>query len=147
MKIQLITAAVLIIVSCNQSHKTDELRSQTIIDSVNAVNLANEVKQHTIDSMQQVNQAHSTTTNNTYNQTTTSSGNSTTPAAKKGMSNRTKGALIGAGAGIVTGAVTGAATSKDKGKGAVVGGVIGGAVGSGVGYGIGAHKDRKDTVR
>ena len=58
-----------------------------------------------------------------------------TPAEKKQMSNKAKGALIGAGAG----ALTGAAVSKKKGKGAI----IGGAVGAGVGLGTGAILDKR----
>jgi hypothetical protein len=66
--------------------------------------------------------------------TVTSTGVTTT-TAKKGWSNRAKGAVIGG----VGGAVVGAAVSKKKGKGAV----IGGAVGAAGGYIIGNEKDKK----
>ncbi len=66
---------------------------------------------------------------------------------KKGASSQTKGALIGAGAGVVTGAAAGAIIDKNNpGKGAVIGGLIGGAVGSGVGLGAGMIKDKKDKA-
>jgi len=56
--------------------------------------------------------------------------------AKKGWSNKAKGAVIGG----VVGAVTGAAVSKDKkGKGAVIGGILGAAGG----FGVGAVLDKK----
>lgn len=58
---------------------------------------------------------------------------------KKGWSNATKGAVIGAGAGAIGGAVI----SKKKGKGAVIGGVLGAAGG----YIIGKNKDKKDTLQ
>ena len=63
------------------------------------------------------------------------------PAEKeKGMSNSTKGAVIGG----VGGAVTGAILSKKKGKGAIIGGVIGAAGG----YILGRKKDKaQDTAR
>lgn len=65
----------------------------------------------------------------------------TQPAEKeKGMSNSTKGAVIGG----VGGAVTGAILSKKKGKGAIIGGVIGAAGG----YILGRKKDKaQDTAR
>ena len=85
-----------------------------MIDSVNTANYASQVRQRTIDSMNAINGNSGMAVNDNTDK-------------KKKMSNKTKGALIGAGAGIVGGAVTGAATSKDKKKGAVVGGIIGGA--------------------
>lgn len=112
--------------------------------------LEKEIQQKTIDSLVAVNaetsnhQVNSTYTKGTNTNQNTSA--SITTEEKKRMSNKTKGVLIGTGAGIVGGAVTGAAVSKNKGKGAVVGGVIGGAVGAGVGYGIGAKKDN-DTLK
>ena len=54
---------------------------------------------------------------------------------RKGMSNGTKGAVVGG----VGGALAGAAISKDHSKGAIIGGVAG-ATG---GYLIGHHKDKK----
>jgi hypothetical protein len=147
MKKYLIILSVLTFVACNNSKNTEEQV------------LENEVRQRTIDSMATVNSTthhphanhHSGSTSNSSSSTTNNSvGNdniSTAPAKKKGMSNATKGALIGTGVGIVGGAVTGAATSKDKGKGAVLGGLIGGAVGSGAGYEIGANKDKKDVIK
>ena len=72
-------------------------------------------------------------------------GTTTTPAPvekKEGMSNATKGAVIGG----VGGAVGGAIISKKKGTGAVIGGIIGAAGG----YILGKKKDKKaaaDTTR
>ena len=151
MKKYFILFSVLALVGCNDSKKAEERGRE-------AANRENEIRQKTIDSMAEVNadqhhsgsgsnSSHSTThnssTSNDNNSGTTNGTNSTAPAKKKGMSNTTKGALIGTGVGIVGGAATGAAVSDDKVKGAVIGGVVGGAVGSGVGYGIGASKDSK----
>ena len=55
------------------------------------------------------------------------------------MSNSTKGAIIGGGAGAVGGAIL----SKKKGKGAIIGGILG----AGAGYIIGKKKDKKDTTK
>ena len=136
--------SVLAFVACNDSKKAEDQAREV-------ANHENEVRQRTIDSMETVNSETKHSDVNTSSSATNSSAandnKSSIPAKKKGMSNTTKGALIGTGAGIVGGAITGAATSKDKGKGAVVGGIIGGAVGSGVGYGAGAKKDHKDTVK
>ncbi len=134
MKKYLTMISVLALVACNDSNKAEE-----------AANRESEVRQRTIDSMAVVNASHHH--HHASASTTGEANNSAEPAQKKGMSNTTKGALIGTGAGITGGALTGAAVSKDKGKGAVVGGLIGGAVGSGVGYGVGAHKDKKDSVK
>ena len=64
-----------------------------------------------------------------------------TPAVseKKGMSNSTKGAILGG----VGGAVGGAVISKKKGKGAI----IGGAVGAAGGYILGRKKDKKEAAK
>jgi hypothetical protein len=152
MKKYLIIFCVLALVACNNSNKAQE-----------ASNRENAVRQRTIDSMSAVNSAtnhnyahssgshHSEATSNSSSSTTNNGAandtKSTVPAERKGMSNTTKGALIGTGVGIIGGALTGAATSEDKGKGALEGGIIGGAVGSGAGYGIGAEKDRKNAAK
>ena len=147
MKIYFVLATLLILMACNDSKNASDLARQTVLDSVRSVNLANDVKLETIDSMNKVNA-------NIHHQGTRQSANvqsapvNTTTAEKKKMSNAKKGTLIGAGAGIVGGAIVGAATSKDKGKGAVIGGIIGGAVGAGAGYEIGKNKDNKrDTIK
>lgn len=78
--------------------------------------------------------------------TNTGAGNSTgdAPASqgetakKEGMSNSTKGAVIGSAGGAVIGAVI---NKRNRGVGAVIGGVVGGAVG----YGLGKKKDSKET--
>ena len=59
------------------------------------------------------------------------------PVKKKGWSNATKGAVIGAG----TGAIGGAIISKKKGLGAVIGGMVGAAGG----YIIGKNMDKKNA--
>lgn len=134
MKKYLIALSVLAVVACNNSRKADE-----------QANRENEIRQRTIDSLEtaRANERHASAV---HTETTAPADHTSTEAEKKkGMSNTTKGALIGTGAGIATGAATGAAVnSKDRGKGAIIGGVVGGAVGSGVGYGIGAHKDKKE---
>ena len=158
MKKYLIILSVLAFVACNDSKKTEDQASET-------ANRENEIRQRTIDSMAALNSQtnhpevshssgshhHSGTVRNsstiTHNNNTVVNENTAdnTPTKKKGMSNKTKGALIGTGVGILTGAATGAATSENKGEGAVIGGVIGGAVGSGAGYGIGAERDKKNA--
>ena len=60
-------------------------------------------------------------------------------AKKEGMSNATKGAVIGGAGGAVIGAVL---NKKNRGVGAVIGGVVGGAVG----YGLGKKKDNKEAL-
>jgi len=138
MKKYLVIFGVLAVAACNAKRADD------------SANRENEIRQRTIDSIDAVNSSqnhHSNVTNNYYSSpgnNTVHENTSAEPVKKKGMSNTTKGALIGTGAGIATGAATGAAVSKDKGKGAIIGGVVGGAVGSGVGYGVGAHKDKKE---
>lgn len=130
--------SVLALVACNSAKTEEEL-------ALEALEHDNEIRQNTIDSLAAIKMEthnHNTTNSSTTNNTSTSS---TETTEKKGMSNKTKGALIGTGVGVVGGVVTGAAVSKDKKKGAVVGGVVGGAVGSGVGYGIGAQKDKKES--
>ena len=59
------------------------------------------------------------------------------PVKKKGWTNATKGAVIGAGAGAIGGAII----SKKKGLGAVIGGVVGAAGG----YIIGKNIDKKNA--
>jgi hypothetical protein len=142
MKFYLIVSTALLLAACNNSQNAADVAKQGIRDSVNDVNMANEVRQRTIDSMEATKHSSAASSNSTPTENSSSAVSSESPK-KKGMSKTTKGALIGAGAGIIGGAVTGAAVSKDKGKGAVVGGIIGGAVGSGVGYGAGAKKDNK----
>ena len=133
-----IGALSVMIASCSDS-KTAEIEraKQATIDSMNNV-AALQAKQRTIDSMEQVNHQHH------YNNSGSTENSQAATAEKKGMSNKTKGALIGTGAGVVAGAVAGALINKDDpAKGAVIGGAVGGAVGSGVGYGAGAAKDKK----
>lgn len=151
MKKYLMILSVLVFVACNNSQKAEDLARE-------AIEHDNEVRQRIIDSIATVNmQQNHSHSNSSSSAASTSASNdnatstddsstddkSTDSKKKKKMSNTTKGALIGTGAGIVGGAVTGAAVSKDKGKGAVIGAIIGGAVGSGVGYGVGADKDKK----
>lgn len=64
-----------------------------------------------------------------------STGSGTQAEQRQGMSSRTKGALIGAGAGAIAGGIIG----KN-----IKGAVIGGAVGAGTGYVIGRSKDKKN---
>jgi hypothetical protein len=160
MKKYVMLLSVMALVACHDAKKTeDQVRENASRE--------NDVRQRTIDSMAAVNRVanqpeinssaehhhhhHSISTNNSTplpaNNGAARDYSNTAPPKKKGMSNRTKDALIGTGVGIVGGAVTGAAVSKDKGRGAVVGGIIGGAAGSAAGYGIGARKDRRDTAR
>lgn len=132
--------------SCNSSAKQEALIQETkqhTLDSINQVQTAARIEQLRQDSIKHAEQQQQRSVASSNN-----GGNSSEPQAveqkkKKGMSNTTKGALIGTGAGVVTGAIIGAATSEDKAKGAVIGGAIGGAVGSGAGYGTGAAIDKK----
>ncbi|MES2589911.1 MAG: hypothetical protein V4622_13110 [Bacteroidota bacterium] len=144
----LMILSVLALAACNNSKTKEDL-------AIEAIEQDKEILQETIDSEDAV--SVETTNNHVYStsspsgapnqNTSTETTNTSETTEKKRMSNKTKGALIGAGAGIVGGAATGAAVSKkNKGKGAVVGGLIGGAVGAGVGYGIGAKKDN-DTLK
>lgn len=68
--------------------------------------------------------------NSTATTTTT-----TTTKQKKGWNAKTKGAIIGAGAGAITGAMV----DKKKGEGAIIGGILG----AGTGIGVGAIIDKK----
>lgn len=134
MKKYLMFVSVLAVIACNNSKKAEE-----------QANREQEVRQRTIDSIAAVRESQHHYSSAGTETTAPADHTSTEAEKKKGMSNTTKGALIGTGAGIATGAATGAAVnSKDRAKGAVIGGVVGGAVGSGVGYGIGAHKDKKE---
>ena len=146
MKKYLVIFSVMMIFSCTNSKKAEEMALEEKIQ-------ADEQRQNTIDSMEVVNaeiEANSQSGDN-YSATPVGHGVSEEAAptadVKKKMNNKTKGALIDAGAGVVGGAITGAAVSKKKGKGAIVGGIVGGAVGAGVGYGIGAKKDNRDTIK
>jgi hypothetical protein len=148
MKKYVMMLGVLACVACNDSKKAEEtakreseVRQQTI-DSIEAENKKREEIRSSSNRSGSSNTSSSNSNNSESNDNT-----NTEPAKRKGMSNTTKGALIGTGAGVVGGAATGAAVSKDKGKGAIIGGAIGGAVGSGVGYGIGADKDKKEKDR
>ena len=83
----------------------------------------------------------SSTPSYTYTQPVGSSANpvysgsgSAVQPAKQGMSSRTKGALIGGGAGAIAGGIIGHNV-----KGALIGGVVG----AGTGYVIGRSKDKK----
>lgn len=126
------------LVACSNSMTAEELEREAIAQEELE-------KQRIIDSMKIVNlEAQQQASANNAAATSTSSSET---EEKKGMSNKTKGALIGTGAGIVGGVATGAAVSEDKKKGAIVGGIIGGAVGSGVGFGVGAAKDKKEAEK
>jgi hypothetical protein len=131
-------------VSCGTATKQEaeiQAAKQQTLDSINQVQTAARIEQLRQDSIKHAEQQRAVASTNNN-----SGGNSPQPQTaeqKKKMSNTTKGALIGTGAGVVTGAIIGAATSEDKAKGAVIGGVIGGAVGSGAGYGTGAAVDKK----
>ena len=154
MKKYLMILSVMAFVACNNSKKVDEQDSvrvnrdnevrQKTIDSIADLTQEKEIRLRTIDSMETVNNKTNKRTNIKYNTTNTETNVYNAPA-KKRMSNKTKGVLIGTGVGIISGAAIGAATSEDKGKAAGIGCVIGGAVGAGTGYGIGAKKDNKDA--
>jgi len=123
-----------------------QLAKQQTIDSVNRVQTANRINRLTADSVAAVEAQHTKiTTTHSYHTTNNTAVSTTQPteAKKKGMSNTTKGALIGTGAGIVTGAVAGALIDGKKGEGAIVGGLIGGAAGSGIGAAAGHNMDNK----
>ena len=128
--------------ACNNSKPEDaELAKKVAIDSMQKVNELQAIKQRTIDSMNQV--AAEQQQHNSNAEVTKQDNNSLTVSEKKKMSNKTKGALIGTGAGVVAGAIIGGIINKDHPlEGAAVGGAVGGAVGSGVGYGAGAAKDK-----
>ncbi len=128
-------ALTMVIASCSNSNNA-QMAKQSAIDSMNNV-AALEAKQRTIDSLERAKEHHTYS----HNSSQTSE---PVAAEKKGMSNKTKGALIGTGAGVVAGAIGGALIDKENpGQGALIGGAVGGAVGSGVGYGAGAAKDKK----
>ncbi len=130
--------------ACDSKNDIEAARKATI-DSMNNV-AALEAKQRTIDSLERAKEQHLYTNSSNSSNSSQTTNEPTTAAEKKRMSNKTKGALIGAGAGVVAGAIGGAIINKeDPAKGAVIGGAIGGAVGSGVGYGAGAAKDKKAT--
>lgn len=153
-----ILLAVLVTSSCNagaiknetestEMSQTADIQSakQEVLDSVNKVQMTTRIEQLRTDSLKNAGvvehkQVVTTSQSNSGNTTTQTT---TTETKKKGMTNTTKGALIGAGAGAATGAVAGALIDGKKGEGAVVGGLIGGAVGSGVGYAAGHKVDKK----
>lgn len=151
MKNVFIIASLAILVACNSSKPGDvELAKKSVLDSINDAAELQAIKQKTIDSMNQVNiQAELRAQHHAVNGTADHVASTQTEATKKKkMSNTTKGALIGTGAGVITGAVAGAIINKeDPAKGAAIGGVIGGAVGSGAGYGVGASKDKKAKAK
>lgn len=94
------------------------------------------------DSTNMANNTNSTSNSSVANNSGTSNNGSAgaysqpTVKKKKGMSNATKGALIGGGAGALTGALV---TKHNRGIGAL----IGAAAGGGAGYLIGHSKDKK----
>ena len=151
--------AALVTSSCgagaNKSESTSEIPSepdqdlqaakQQVLDSVNNAQMANRIEQLRTDSIKNagVTQHKQVVTTSQSNSGNTTVQTTTTETKKKGMTNTTKGALIGAGAGAATGAVAGALIDGKKGEGAIVGGLIGGAVGSGVGYAAGHKIDKK----
>ncbi len=150
--ISIIALSVFLGACGNASKQTEEQRTKAILDSVNtanAINMANLERQKSIDSMNQVVAAekqmahHQHVYTNANGSTVT---NATTTESKKKMSNKTKGALIGAGTGAVVGAVTGVLVDGKKGEGAVVGGLIGAAAGAGAGTAIGNAKDKKKAA-
>lgn len=148
MKTILSTAVIasLFALSCNSSAKQEaeiQAAKQQTLDSINQVQTAARLEQLRQDSIKHAEQQHRGVASSNSNSNSGSASEPQTSAQKKKMSNTTKGALIGTGAGVVTGAIIGAATSEDKAKGAVIGGVVGGAVGSGAGYGTGAAVDKK----
>jgi hypothetical protein len=129
--------------ACDSKSNDVEAAKQAAIDSMNNV-AALEAKQRTIDSMNAAQSHHHASASSNNNNTGGGNQTATTETEKKKMSNKTKGALIGTGAGIITGAAAGALLNKeDPAKGAVIGGAVGGAVGSGVGYGAGNTIDNK----
>ena len=134
-------------VSCGTAAKQEaeiQAAKQQTLDSINEVQTSARIEQLRQDSIKHAEQQQRAVASSDNNTNASSSSQAqTSEQKKKGMSNTTKGALIGTGAGVVTGAIIGAATSDDQAKGAVIGGVIGGAVGSGAGYGAGAAVDKK----
>ena len=78
--------------SCDSKKDAEQAR-KNVLDSVNAVNLAAEQKQHTIDSMNAITKSTHKTEVQSNGETTTT--NTTETTQKKKMSNKTKGALIG----------------------------------------------------
>ncbi len=135
MKNLVIIGLVGIMLSCKNSNNDVEAAKKAAIDSMNNI-AALEAKQRTIDSLNLAASHHHSASGN--NQTVV------TTTEKKKMSNKTKGALIGTGAGILTGVIAGAVIDKENpGQGAAIGGAVGGAVGSGIGYGAGSAKDKK----
>ena len=94
------------------------------------------VKQHTIDSMNEVKAAKEKPAviykdnGGASNVAAAPAAEPTTaPAQKKKWSHTAKGAVVGAGAGAITGAVV----NKDRVKGAAIGTIIGAGVGAGTG--------------
>lgn len=85
------------------------------------------------DNIEKINTSNTAKSSSTRESSTAS----VTKKKKKGMSNGTKGALIGGGAGALTGALV---TKHNRGVGAL----IGAAAGGGAGYLIGHSKDKKE---
>jgi hypothetical protein len=128
------TISMITMVACNGNSVA--LQQQKTIDSLNAA----AVKQKTIDSLNALHKTyHEESGASTSSQNAGDAGNSNTTSEaqkKKGMSDPVKGALIGAGVGVVSGAII---DKKHRGAGAAIGGVLG----AGAGAGAGAIIDKK----
>lgn len=126
--------------ACGRNNKENDLTAEELRDSLEQVQAADTVvieRNHTtVVHKPAINHDDSHEASSGSNTTTTSDDATTTPEEKKRMSNTAKGALIGAGTGIIVGAAT---SKKNRAKGAVIGGVIGTAAGAGAG----AILDRK----
>ncbi len=141
-KVIFFASILAIMVSCkpstdNKAAETAALK-QILTDSINQAAMIAQQKK-TIDSLKRVSAKRAVTKTVIVDGTTVTPEVKSVSTSKSGMSNTTKGALIGVG----VGAATGAATSKDKVKGAILGGVIGGAAGAGAGAII--DKKKKDN--
>ncbi len=134
MKKYLMIFSAIVIVGCSNIKTEEEL-------ALEAAEQEQMMQQGVIDSLVIEQQA------NAISESDNSEATSEESEEKEGMNNKTKGALIGTGTGIVVGATTGALVSEKKGKGAVTGGLVGGALGFGVGYGLGARKDNKEAEK
>ena len=112
----------------NDTNTTIQNQQKTI-DSLNAV----------AEKKKTINEARSTDYKDGGENPQNSS--ATTTAKKKGWTGAEKGAVIGAGAGILTGVI---ADKKNRGAGAVIGGVSGAAVGAGAGALIDSKKKQSN---